>query len=68
MMSTEVNVLRMMENLKYRLKQRNNRQVWSLYIDLKSAFDTVNHEILFKKLKEKKINQKLINTVEWIYE
>ena len=39
-----------------------------MYIDLKSAFDSVDHEILFKKMKELGISNELRNTIEWIYQ
>ena len=66
-MGTQINVLRMMENLKARMEKNNGKQIYSLFIDLKSAFDTVDHEKMFQKLRDKKVNTKLVNTIEWIY-
>ena len=39
----ELNILRLTEEIKARLKTRKKRKLWSLFIDLKSAFDTVDH-------------------------
>jgi retron-type reverse transcriptase len=36
-------------------------------LDLKSAFDTVDHRILFEKMKQLNIDGKLINSIEWLY-
>ena len=46
---------------------KKKEEIWSLYIDLKSAFDTVDHEILFQKMKKLGINQKLTNKIQWLY-
>ena len=65
----EVNILRLVDSLRYMRENRTKEQekLWSLYIDLKSAFDSVDHEILFKKLKELGISDELRNSIEWIY-
>ena len=39
------------------------QKVWSYYVDLKSAFDSVDHEKLFKKMDDIGISTKLSNTV-----
>ena len=51
------------------MKFRNKKQqkLWSLFVDLKSAFDTVNHEILFEKMRKYNIDEKLTDTIEWLY-
>ena len=44
-------------------KYHNNREekeTWALFIDLKSAFDTVNHEILFGKMRKLGLTESLI--------
>ena len=66
-MGTEQNCLRMMENVRIRLNENNNKQKWSLFIDLKSAFDTVDHDIMLEKLRQKKVKPEIVNTVEWLY-
>ena len=45
---------------------RENK-TWSLYIDLKSAFDSVDHELMFKRMRMRNIPKKLINTISWFY-
>ena len=45
----------------------NNKQKWSLFIDLKSAFDTVDHDIMLEKLRKKNVKPEIVNTVEWLY-
>jgi len=49
-MGCEVNILRITETIKERYKRKEHRGLWTLFIDLKSAFDTVNHDILFSKM------------------
>lgn len=65
---TEVNILRIVEAIRVHMgKEEGKDKTWSLYIDLKSAFDTVDHDILFQKLRQKGIEESLINTIEWMY-
>ena len=52
----EVNIMRLIESLRC-LREKNKetegtQKVWSLYIDLKSAFDSLDHDILFEKMKK----------------
>ena len=65
-MGCEVNIMRITTQIKA-MKRDKKKKTWSLYIDLKSAFDKVNHEILFKRMRELKIDEELINTIEWLY-
>ena len=30
--------------------EEKKEEAWTLFIDLKSAFDTVNHELMFKRM------------------
>ena len=46
-MGCELNILRITETIRNKLLKDKNNKLWTLFIDLKSAFDTVNHEILF---------------------
>ena len=57
-MTTEIKIL--MEKQK---EEKKKEEIWTLFIDLKSAFDTVDHEILFEKMKRLQIDQKLTNTI-----
>ncbi len=72
----EVNVMKLINSLKNRIRHRRIvtprngkifRKVWSLYIDLKSAFDSVTHWKLFSKMKNLGIRNNLINTIAWLY-
>lgn len=38
-----------------------------MFFDFKAAFDSVDHEILFKKLEERNINVKIIDMIKLIY-
>ena len=52
-----------------RLKEKKNKEInWTCFIDLKSAFDKVDHKILMKKMRDMKIQTELVNTIEWLYE
>ena len=51
-------------NTKMQRKKLYKRgKVWSLYIDLKSAFDSVDHTILFRRMKYIDVPKRLINTI-----
>ena len=66
----EPNLLRILEEIKSNMKKpvRNKDDFsWTLFIDLKSAFDKVNHELMFERLKEIDIDIDLINTIKWLY-
>ena len=65
-MGCELNILRLAETLKWRIKS-GMKENWVLFIDLKSAFDKVNHDYLFEKLEELEVNGQLINTIKWLY-
>ena len=59
-----------MESLRT-LREKNKegtQKVWSFYVDLKSAFDSVDHERLFKKMDDIGISMKLNNTIQWLYD
>ena len=42
-MAGEVNILRLTDTMDQRIKDRKKKKFWMLFIDLKSAFDTVDH-------------------------
>jgi hypothetical protein len=63
----EVNILRIVENLQARQHDGEVKNTWVFFLDLKSAFDTVDHRILFEKMKNLNIDGKLINSIEWLY-
>ena len=45
----------------------NKSNLYACFIDFKKAFDSVNHQKLFYKLRENKINGKLLNLLQSIY-
>ena len=59
-----------MESLRSKLanKKKKDNPVWSLYIDLKSAFDTVDHELMFQKMLNLGVSEELHNTIRWLYD
>jgi len=66
-MGCELNILRITETIKMKLQVKSHPKIWTLFIDLKSAFDSVNHQILFRKMRELDISESLICTIEWLY-
>ena len=66
-MGCELNILRITETLRSKSKNPATKNLWTLFIDLKSAFDTVSHEILFKKMRDLNISTPLVDTIEWLY-
>lgn len=48
------------------LKSKNGK-LFSLFVDLSQAFDSVNHNILWKKLKQKGVSTKFMNVIKKIY-
>ena len=57
----------MKESIKLMEKEHQGKKIWTLFIDLKSAFDKVDHKILIKRLENMNINPELINTIKWLY-
>ena len=64
-MGCEVNILRFKELLKLKRKHKKyNELINTLLIDLKSAFDNVDHRLLLEtKLEEFGIDEELINSI-----
>ena len=56
--------MKLVNSVKNRLRSARGRKVWSLYIDLKSAFDSVTHKKLFSKMRGLGISNGLVNSVE----
>ena len=57
--------MRLIESLRTMREANKNgtQKIWSLYIDLKSAFDSVDHRILFEKMDKIGITRELGNTI-----
>ena len=66
-MGCEINLLKIVENIQTLYNEREEKGTWLLFIDLKSAFDTVDHALLFEKMKKLEIAEYLIETIQWLY-
>ena len=66
-MGCEINLLRITEYIKEKYERQQEKGMWILFIDLKSAFDTVNHTLLFEKMRKHNIKEDLVRTIEWLY-
>ena len=66
-MGCEINILRITEYIKEMMRIKEHKDLWIMFVDLKSAFDTVNHRILFEKIETLGINEEVVNTIKWIY-
>ena len=45
----------------------NGYPLWQIFFDFKRAYDSVNHQKLFDKMKSKDINPKIIKIIQEIY-
>ena len=67
-LSTEMNIMRLLDRVEY-LKNSNRKitqkgkEVYVVYLDLKQAFDSVNHAILTRKLLERGVDHKVVNSL-----
>ena len=66
-MGCEINILRLTETISKRMKEQSGKKIWTLFIDLKSAFDTVDHAIMFEKMRKHNIKESIVNTIKWLY-
>ena len=62
-MGCEVNILRITEYIKEKYKREEHNKLWTIFIDLKSAFDTVDHQILFNKMEKLEIDEEVRETI-----
>jgi hypothetical protein len=65
-LGTEINLLKLREET-YKLMDNEENDIIVIFIDLKCAYDSVEHEILFKKMEKACIEEELINAVKKIY-
>ena len=49
-------------------RRYHNQPTWALFIDLVNAFDTVNHELLFKLLERYRVQKDVASVVRKMYE
>ena len=59
----EVNLIRLRELALKLMKKGTVSTKFVMFIDFRQAYDSVNHEILFRKLEEMKVPGKLINSI-----
>ena len=67
-LGTEINIIRILDDIRQKKKEKKQKTIWTLFIDLKSAFDRVDHKTLMRKLRIMDISEELVNTIEWFYE
>ena len=62
----EVNIMRLVESLRTLrdFNKNSTQKTWSFFVDLKSAFDSVNHRLLFQKMDRIGIPLDLNNTIQ----
>ena len=62
--STGMNLIKLLGKAKDLLDEHPRSNNYILFIDLKAAFDSVDHRILFRKMEQCGIRQEIINTVK----
>jgi hypothetical protein len=65
-LSTNMNLIRFVEATSD-IRAAGSRDGFVLFIDLKAAFDSVSHEILFRKLESLGLREDLLNLIKFIY-
>ena len=63
----EINLARLRQRVNEVLKLPSHEQKYLLFIDLKNAYDSVDHNVLFYKMRELGAPNKLINSIAKIY-
>ena len=69
-LGTEINLNRVNQIIKTnydKLEKKEIEDPWLLFIDFKGAFNSVNHDILFKKLRKKGLSEGTINLIKYLY-
>ena len=61
-----MHILKLMEQMRI-MRKEQTRKPWALFIDLKSAFDKVNHTYLFKEMERYGVSEELTDTIAWMY-
>jgi retron-type reverse transcriptase len=65
-MGIQVNLVRALERITLRIKQK--KVVYGLFIDFSNAYNSIPHELLFKKLRDKKVlEEEEITFIEQLY-
>ena len=63
----EINLARLKQKVYDVMNINNEENKYIFFIDIKNAYDSVNHIILFEKMKKYKISETIINTIMKIY-
>ena len=64
----EVNILRLAETIRQQKQQlKPGQNLWTLFIDFKSAFDNTSQINIFQKLKNLDLDRRLGNSIKWLY-
>ena len=63
-----MNILRLMETIRQKKHQlKPGQNLWTLFIDFKSAFDNTSQIAIFQKLKNLGVERALCNSIKWLY-
>ena len=65
-MGCEINITRLKQKA-YEVIQLDETEKYILFIDLKNAYDNVNHKTLFDKIIKLNFPEELVNTINKIY-
>ena len=63
----DVNLMRLRQKVYEVKKSSSNESSFILFIDFAAAFDSVNHRLLFSKMKKKNIPNRIISAIKKIY-
>ncbi len=55
---TEINIYKMLKKIEELKANKNQNKKWMLFLDFAKAYDTVDHKILFQKMKKLNINDR----------
>ncbi len=57
---TEINIYKMIRKIEELKTNKNQTKKWILFLDFAKAYDTIDHKILFKKMRKLNISDKVI--------
>ena len=63
----DINLIRLRTRAADAIEVKNNEEKYILFVDLKQAYDSVNHKLLIEKMKKLNFPLEVINTVKKIY-
>ena len=59
----ELNILRLTEHIEMELEKKKSKRGWTLFVDLKSAFDSVDHQIVMEKMRKVGVKEEIRNII-----